>query len=129
MATSEGEKLEATEEIVSHWYDQQRGKRRCTTKEKAYPLRRSKRFTPEQNARLDKLEIVEAIQDKEEAAKGEQSNFGLRLKKQTRNTGSNSNQTKQQRAFTPALPLRSPRIISQEALNAFAHGVIGNPPL
>ena len=112
MATSEGEKLEATEEIVGDWYDQQRGKRRRATKEKAYLLRRSKRFTLEQNTRLDKLEIVEAIQDKEEAAKGEQSNFGLRLKKQTRNTGSNSNQTKQQRAFTSAPPSLSPRIIT-----------------
>ena len=29
------------------------------TKEKAKPLRRSKRFTPEQNTWLDKLEIIE----------------------------------------------------------------------
>ena len=62
------------------------------TKEKTKPLRRSKIFTPEQNARLNKLEI---IKDEEEATKEEQPNFGLGLKKRTMDTRSNSNETKQ----------------------------------
>ena len=110
MATSEGEKLEATKEIAGDWYDQPWEKRSHVMKEKKKPLRRSKIFTPaEQNARLDKLEIIE---DEEETAKEEQPNFGLGLKKRTRNTRSNSNQTKQQRAFTSAPPSLSPRIIT-----------------
>ena len=49
MATSEGEKLKATKVIESDWYNQPREKRVRVTKKKATPLRRSKRFTPEQN--------------------------------------------------------------------------------
>ena len=42
---------------------------------------------------------------------------------------SNINQTKQQRAFTPASPSRSPRIIIQEVLNVFAYGAMNSPPI
>ena len=42
---------------------------------------------------------------------------------------SNINQTKQQKQFTPVPPSRSPRIISQVALNAFAYGAMSNPRL
>ena len=65
MVTSEGEKWQATEETTNEWYDQPREKRRHATTEKAKPLRRSRRFTKEQNARLDKLG-KEDIQCKEE---------------------------------------------------------------
>ena len=41
LATSEGEKLEATEDI---WYDQPKGNRRRTTTEEEKPLSRPKRF-------------------------------------------------------------------------------------
>ena len=59
LATPEGEKLEATEGIASDWYEQQREKRKQVTKQKTKPLKRSRIFTPEQNERLDKLEIME----------------------------------------------------------------------
>ena len=58
-------------------------------KEKAKPLRRSKTFTPEQNARLDKLESIE---EEEEV---EQPSFDMGLKKM-RITRSNSSKANQQ---------------------------------
>jgi hypothetical protein len=75
VATSEGEKLKAVRAIRSDWYDQPQEKRVRVTKEEAKPLRRSKRFTPEQNERLDKLEIIE--EEAEEIEPKEQQNFGL----------------------------------------------------
>ena len=42
------------------------------TKDKTKPLRRSKRLTPEKNARLEKLDIIE-----EEEEELEQLSFGL----------------------------------------------------
>ena len=58
------------------------------TEEKTKPLRRSKRFTPEQNARLDKLEIIE--EEEEGVAPIEQPNFGLGLKKRMITRANNS---------------------------------------
>ena len=78
---------------------------------------------------MDKLEIIEDFEDEEEGFKKEQPNIGLGLKEMTRNTRSNSSQTKQQRSFTPAPLSRSPIIIIQEALNVFAYGAMSNPPL
>ena len=74
------------------------------TKEKEKPLRRSKRFTPEQNEQLDKLEIIE---EEEELAPEEQPSFGLGLKKK-RITRSNSSLANQEWEFTPGPPSRSP---------------------
>ena len=47
----------ATEEITRDGYNQPREKIRRTTKEKVKTKRRLKRFTKEQNAMLDKLEL------------------------------------------------------------------------
>ena len=107
LATSEGEKLEATEVIASNWYKKPREKRGHVTKENAKPARRLKIFTPEQNAQLNKVEIIG-----EKASAAEQPNFGLGLQNK-RITRSNNSQAKQHRGFTPAPPSRSPRIISQ----------------
>ena len=117
--------MESTEVIKSDWYDQPREKSVCVTKEKARPLRRWKRLTPEQNARLNKLGIIE---EEEEASIVEQPSFGLGLKKRMM-TRSNSSQANQQQEFTPSSPSRSPRIISQEALNTIAYGAMSSPPL
>ena len=95
------------------------------TKEKAKPLRRLKRFTPEQNERLNKLEIIE---EETEIETTEQPSFGLGLKKRRIARSSNS-LANQEREFTPGLPSRSPRIISQEALNAWTYGAMSNLPL
>ena len=86
LTTSEVEKLEAIEVISSDWYDKPREERGLVTKEKARPARWPKRFTPEQNARLNKVEIIE---EEEEASTTEQPNFGLGLQKK-RITISNS---------------------------------------
>ena len=72
LATSEGEKLETTEVMASDWCDQPQEKRRSVTKKKSKLLWRSKRFAPEQNVWLDKLEIIE---EEEEASATEQPSF------------------------------------------------------
>ena len=84
-------------------------------KRKGKPVKRSKRFTPEQNAQLDKVEIIE---EEEGASATEQPHFGLGLQEK-RITRSVSSQAKQQREFTLAPPTRSPGVLSQEALNVF----------
>ena len=95
------------------------------TKEKAKLLRRPKQFTSEQNERLNKFEIIEK---EEEVEPTEQPSFGLGLKKRGI-TRSSNNLANQEREFTPGPPSRSPRIISQEALNAWAYIAMSNPPL
>ena len=71
---------------------------------------------------------METIEEEKEVAPAEQPSFGLGLKKKMI-TRSNSSLTNQEWEFTPAPASRHPRIISQEALNAFAYAAMSNPPL
>ena len=74
---------------------------------------------------MDKVEIIE---EEERASVTEHPIFELGLKKK-RIMRSNSSQAQQHREFTVAPQSRRPRIISQEALNAFAYGAMSNPTL
>ena len=91
METSECEKLEAQEVMESDLYSQPREKRKSVTMKKATLLRRSKRFTLEQNVQLNEVEIFE---EKEEASAAEHPSFALGLKWKIRSIGTSNSQTK-----------------------------------
>ena len=76
---------------------------------------------------MGKLE-EEGIQCEEEVINEDQPNLGLGLKPQKRSTRSNNNEATKQKSFTPSPPSRSPRIISQKDLNAFAYEAMSNLP-
>ena len=85
----------------------------------------------EQNARLDVVDATAKEVKKlhpEESFIVEEKKFGLGLTSQKRTTRSNAKQTIKRRAYMLIPPSRSPRLISQEALNAFAYGAMSNPP-
>ena len=93
LATSEGEMLETMEVLATDWYEQPREKRFRVMKKKTTQWRISRRFTQEQNAQLDKLEIIK--EEEETTAVLEQPSFRLGLKKK-RIMRSNSSQANQQ---------------------------------
>ena len=85
--------LETMEVLATDWYEQPREKRFRVMKKKTTQWRISRRFTQEQNAQLDKLEIIK--EEEETTAVLEQPSFRLGLKKK-RIMRSNSSQANQQ---------------------------------
>ena len=124
LATSEGEESSIETDVPNIWYDQPREKRRKVSTGNTKPPRRSRRFTKEQNERLDVVDEAAQEVEHEQVSKQfmeEKTNFGLGLTPK-RVTRSSVKEPIKRKAYTPAPPPRSPQLISQEALNAFATG-------
>ena len=88
LATSEGEESNLAPKDPSTWYAQPREKRRCVTEEKTKPTRRSKRFTKEQNTRMDAVDtMAKEVEDvrEQESFIVEGTNFELGMTPHRRN--------------------------------------------
>ena len=135
IATSEGE----DGEIKSSWYNNDREKRIQRKKS----VRRSPRFSKQQNERLDKIEKVTTTMSGAERDKEEnevQPIYGLGTqKKHILNKDSviieeedqheeHHGPPREKMGFTKGPRSISPRFITQEALNAFAYNSMSNPP-
>ena len=135
LATSEGE----DGELQSSWYSKDREKRT----QRKNNVRRSPRFSKQQNERLDRIEKVTTTISGTERDKEEdevQPIYGLGIQKQhILNKDSVIIEEEDQHeeyhgpprekmGFTKGPRSISPRFITQEALNAFAYNSMSNPP-
>ena len=127
LNTSEGE----LEEEGNKWYDTPRNKRKRTMKPKVKPTRRSPRFTKEQVKRLDDLsEVANHVREVEHqhpSLEQQEQQYGLGLNRTMRDR--NVFAPKSKNVFEPIPQFRSPKFITQEALNMFAFKAMTDPSL